>query len=143
MKPARFPVALSLATSLALSGAAPAFGAAAGEEWEYTISVEAEGMKMPPYPVKMCMEPEQGDIPPLESNCKLKNRSISGGTTSFHIVCGPPEPGEVKGQLTRKGDRVEGNYTFVSQGEQMKMTTVGRRLGKCDLSKEQGAAGKR
>lgn len=142
MKPARFPVALSLAAWLAASGAAPAFGAV-GEEWEYTISIQAQDMNVPPYPVKMCMEPAQGDIPPLEPHCKLKSSSISGGTTSFHIVCGPPEPGDVKGQLTRKGDRVEGNYTFVSQGEQMKMTTVGRRLGKCDLSKEQGAAGKR
>ena len=142
MKSARFPAALSLAASLALLAAAPAFGAAAGEEWEYTISVESEGMKMPPYPVKMCMETEQGDIGRQPGLHRLHHLVPAPRAGAFRIVCGPPEPGEVKGQLTRKGDRIEGSYTFISEGEQMKMTTVGRRLGKCDPSKERRPAGK-
>lgn len=136
MKCVRFPAALSLAASLALAGAGPSFGAAAGEEWEYTMTFDMDGTMTPMPPVKVCSDSTQGDVPPLESHCKLKNRSVSGSTTSFHVVCGPPEPGEVKGQLTRKGDRIEGSYTFTSDGEQLKMTTVARRLGKCDPSKE-------
>ncbi len=140
MKPRLFPAALSLAAAAALLGATTAFAGATGEEWEYTITVDMNGMKMPMQPMKVCMEPDQGDLPPLEPNCQLKSSGVSGATTSFHVVCGEPEPGEMKGQFTRKGDRLEGSYTFTADGEQATMTTVGRKLGKCDPSKEPGSA---
>jgi len=135
MKSTRFTAILSLATLLAPFAAPPAFGAATGEKWEYTVTVDMDGMKMPMQPVKVCEDAARGDVPPLESNCELKSRSISDGTTRFHVVCGPPQAGEVTGQFTRTGDRLEGNYTFSGDGEQMKMTTVGHKLGNCDPAK--------
>jgi hypothetical protein len=140
MKSTRFAAVPPLAASLVLLCAAPAFGAAAGEKWEYTVTVDMDGMKMPMQPVKVCEGAAQGDMPPLESNCELKSRSISDGTTRFHVVCGPPQAGEVTGQFTRDGDRVEGNYTFSGSGAQMKMTTVGHRLGNCDPAKARRSA---
>jgi hypothetical protein len=109
--------------------------AAAGEQWEYAMTVEMEGMKMPLPASKVCIKADEGHTPPVEKNCKLKDRKVSGATTTFHIVCGPPEPGELKGQFTRKGDRVEGRYTMTQDGEAMTVAAVGKKLGACDPSK--------
>lgn len=119
----------------ALVGAPPASAQAKGEEWDYAMTVEMGGMKMPLPPSKVCVKPDEGHTPPVDRHCKLKDRKVSGATTSFHIVCGPPEPGELKGQFTREGDRVEGRYTMTREGDTMTVLAVGRRLGACDPSK--------
>lgn len=117
--------------------------AAKGEEWEYAMTVEMEGMKMPLPPSKVCVRPEEGNTPPVEEHCKVKERKVSGATTSFHVVCGPPEPGELKGQFARKGERVEGRYTMTQGGDTMTVVANGRRLGNCDPSKPPLPAGKK
>jgi hypothetical protein len=113
-----------------------------GESWDYAMTVEMEGMKMPLPATQTCVRPDDGNTPPVEKHCKLKDRKTSGGTTTFHIVCGPPEPGEMKGQFTRKGDRVEGRYTMKNADGEMVVTANGRKLGACDPSKPALPVGK-
>jgi hypothetical protein len=133
--------------SLVLCMTATAGGALAagtgGEEWDYAMSVEMAGMKMPMPSTKMCVRPEDGNTPPVEKHCQLKEHSITGSTTSFHIVCGPPEPGELKGQFRRHGDRVEGRYTMTQGSDTMTVVAVGRKLGTCDPSKPVLPAGRK
>lgn len=133
----RLVAALLLA---ATGGAALADG---GEQWDYALTMEMGGMKMPLPASTVCVRPQEGDTPPVEKHCKVKERKVRGATTTFQIVCGPPEPGEMKGQFTRKGDRVEGRYTMTQQGESMTVTAVGRRLGGCDPSRPSVPVGKR
>ncbi|MCS7101768.1 MAG: DUF3617 domain-containing protein [Burkholderiaceae bacterium] len=106
-----------------------------GEEWEYALTMQMEGMKMPLPPSRVCLRPDEGHAPETEKHCTFKERKVSGATTTFHIVCGPPDPGEVKGSYTRKGDRVEGRYTIKRGANTMTVQADGRRLGRCDPSK--------
>lgn len=126
----------------ALVGAPCAVAQPTGEEWDYALTMEMEGMKMPLPSSKVCVRPDEGNTPPMDKNCKLKDRKVSGNTTTFHIVCGPPEPGELKGQFTRKGDRVEGRYTMTQGSDTMTVVAVGRKLGACDPSKPALLVGK-
>ncbi len=106
-----------------------------GEEWDYALTMEMEGMKMPLPSSKVCARPDEGNTPPVDKNCKLRDRKVSGSTTTFHIVCGPPEPGELKGRFTRKGDRIEGRYVMTQGRDAMTVAAIGRMLGACDPSK--------
>ncbi len=99
-------------------------------------------MKMPLPATKVCTRAEEGNTPPIDQHCKLKDRKITGGTTSFHIVCGPPQPSEMKGQFTRKGDRLQGRYTMTNADGEMLVTAEGRKLGACDPSKPALRGGK-
>lgn len=103
-----------------------------GEEWEWAMTVDMDGMKLPMPPTKSCVRPDEGYTPPVEKHCQMKDRKVSGSTTAFLIVCSPPTPGEMKGQFTRKGDRVEGRYTHTQGGDSMIVITNGRKLGACD-----------
>ncbi|ODU98307.1 MAG: hypothetical protein ABT20_18210 [Rubrivivax sp. SCN 70-15] len=114
-----------------------------GEEWDCAMSVEMQGMKMPMPGTKVCVRPEDGNAPPVEKHCELKEHRIVGGTTSFRIVCGPPEPGELKGQFTRRGDRVEGRYTMTQGSDTMTVVAVGTKLGACDPTKPLRPAGRK
>ncbi len=122
----------------------PALDAASvkGEQWDYAMTMEMAGMKMPLPAAQVCVRPEDGNTPPVEAHCKIKDRKVSGAKTTFHIVCGPPEPGELKGEFTRKGDRVEGRYTMTQDGESMTVVARGKKLGTCDPSKLPQPAGK-
>jgi len=132
----KFVEPMKWCTVVALGLTSPAsFAQANGEEWEYTMTVEMEGMQMPLPPSKVCVKPDEGHTPPVDKHCKLKDRKISGATTTFHIVCGPPEPAELKGKFTLKGDSVEGLYTVTQEGEITTVVAVGKKLGDCDPSK--------
>lgn len=136
--------ALAAIAALALAAAVgPAKAAGSqGEEWDYAMTVEMAGMKMPLPPSKVCVRPEDGNTPPVDKNCELKERKVSGATTTFRIVCGPPEPGELKGQFTRRGDRVEGRYTLKQGSDAMTVLANGRKLGACDSAKPATPRGK-
>ena len=131
-------LALSLSCTLATLPAK----AEEGEQWEYTMSAEMEGMKLPLPPTTVCVRPDDGLTPPVEPHCQLKDHKVSGNSTAFTIVCGPPEPGEMRGEFTRTGDRVEGRYTRESADGTMTVTTGGRLLGACDPSKPPLPGGK-
>ncbi|GIW55737.1 MAG: hypothetical protein KatS3mg082_2141 [Nitrospiraceae bacterium] len=113
-----------------------------GEEWEWTMTVDMQGMSLPVPPTKSCVRPDEGYTPPIEENCQMKNRKVSGGTTTFLIVCGPPTPGQMQGQFTRKGDRIEGRYTHTQGSDTMNVVTNGRRLGSCDPTQPSAGARK-
>lgn len=134
MSPRMVLAAAALAGALG-SGAGTVSAQSKGESWEYAMTVNMDGMKMPMPPSTVCVRPEDGHTPPVEKHCTLKDRKVSGATTTFHIVCGPPEPGEMKGQFTRKGDRVEGRYTMKSADGEMAVTSDGRKTGACDPSR--------
>jgi hypothetical protein len=125
----------TVAALAALAGAWPASAQPNGDEWEYAMTVEMAGMKMPLPPTMVCARPDEGNTPPVDKHCQLKDRKVSGSSTTFHIVCGPPEPGEMKGQFTRKGDRLEGRYTLKNADGEMIVVTTGRKLGACDPTK--------
>ncbi|MDH5265543.1 MAG: DUF3617 domain-containing protein [Betaproteobacteria bacterium] len=144
MSPTRFGFTAALTALTVLAPAAsPEAAPAKGEQWDYAMTMEMEGMKMPLPATRVCVAPEEGNTPPVEKHCKLKERKVRGITTTFHIVCGPPEPGELKGEFTRKGDRVEGRYTMKQDGESMTVVATGRKLGDCDPSKPPIAAARK
>lgn len=129
--------------ALSCAAAAPAWAQPRGEEWDYALTVEVGGMQMPLPATKVCARPDEGNTPPVDKHCQIKERKVSGATTSFRIVCGPPEPGELKGRFTRKGDRVEGRYTMTQGGDTMTVVAVGTRLGACDPSRPVSLEGKK
>ena len=106
-----------------------------GEEWEYAMTMETAGMKMPMPPTRVCARPDEGNTPVVDKNCQLNDVKTSGSTTSFRIICGPPEPSEGSGRFTRKGDRVEGRYMLKSADGEMVFASDGRKVGACDPSK--------
>lgn len=127
--------ALAVAASIGWLVAPPAAARPKGEEWDYALTMEIEGTKVPLPPVNVCVLPDEGHTPEVDVHCTLKDKKTAGETTRFHIVCGPPDPGEMKGSFTRNGDRVEGRYTMKQDGDTMTVLTVGRKLGACDPSK--------
>lgn len=123
---------MAVVAAAVLVGAASATAQPKGEEWEYAMATEMEGMKLQLPPSRACVRPDEGNTPAIDKNCQLKDVKVSGSTTNFRIVCGPPEPGEGSGRFTRKGDRVEGRYTMKNAGGEMIVTTDGRKVGPCD-----------
>jgi len=120
------------ASCMAILAAGPVAAQPKGEEWEWAMTVDMQGMSLPMPPTTSCVRPGEGYVPPIENHCRIKGQKVSGSTTTFLIVCGPPTPGEMRGQFTRKGDRIEGRYTHTQGGESMSVVTTGRRLGPCD-----------
>jgi hypothetical protein len=133
----------AVAAASTLVGVSPVSAQTRGEEWEYAMATEVEGMKLKLPPSKVCLRPEEGNTPTVDKNCQLKDVKVSGGTTNFRIVCGPPEPGEGIGRFTRKGDRVEGRYTMKNADGEMVVTTDGRKVGTCDLAKATPQGGRK
>lgn len=131
----RYTIIVFVTFCLALSVGSAVVAGNKGEQWDYTLAIEIEGKQMPLPPSKVCVRPEDGDTPPVEKHCQVSERTVSGNTTTFRIVCGSPEPGELKGQFTRKGDHVEGRYAMTQDGEVLTVVASGHRLGTCDPDK--------
>ncbi|HQR20731.1 MAG TPA: DUF3617 family protein [Burkholderiaceae bacterium] len=131
----KLPWRSAIAVCAVVAGSGAALAQAKGEEWEYAMTMEMAGMKMPMPPTRVCARPDEGNAPVVDKNCQLKDVKTSGSTTSFRIICGPPEPSEGSGRYTRKGDRVEGRYTLKSADGEMAFTSDGRKVGACDPSK--------
>lgn len=128
------PPALSLSFALTFNvGAATA--APAGESWEYSGAMEMMGMKMPMPPQQVCHKAGETAVPPVDKRCATKDVKASGSKATFRIVCGPPDPMEGTGEMTRKGDRSEAVYRLKSKQGEMTMTMNGRRLGPCAAQK--------
>ncbi|MBI5462974.1 MAG: DUF3617 family protein [Gammaproteobacteria bacterium] len=103
----------------------------AGEEWEYTGSMDMMGMKMALPPVKRCEKPGQDKTPPVDGNCKVSDVQTQGNTTSFNIKCGPPEPMEGSGTTTRTNNQLDASYTLKTADAEMTYTMTGKKLGPC------------
>ena len=111
--------------------AAPGHAQTAGEAWEYTGSMEMEGMKMPIPPSRACALPGESATPPVDPRCKVTDLRTSGNKTTFQIVCGPPEPMQGSGESTRTGDRIDARYRLKSTSGEVAMTLNGRKVGTC------------
>ena len=106
--------------------------AAAGEEWEYAMSMEAQGMSMSMGTVKVCRAAQSSLKPGLAQNCKLEDYKRSGNTASFRAVCGPPQPSVMSGEMTRSGDTMSGTLHMKQGGQEMLMKQTARKLGGCN-----------
>ena len=120
-----------LTLMVAVLTAGPLAAQAAGEQWEYTGTMEMMGMKMPLPPAKMCQKPDAAQTPPVQNNCKVSDVQKQGNTTSFKILCGPPEPMEGSGKTTRTGDRLDFTYRLKSADGEMVTNMSGKKTGAC------------
>ncbi len=121
----------ALALTAAVLTAGPLAAQTTGEQWEYTGTMEMMGMKMPMPPTKMCQKPDAAQTPPMQSNCKVSDVQVQGNTTSFKILCGPPEPMEGSGKTTRTADRLETTYRMKSADGEMVYNMSGKKTGAC------------
>lgn len=117
-------------TALVLT-AGPLAAQTTGEQWEYTGTMEMMGMKMPIPPAKLCQKPDEAKMPPVQSNCKVSDVQVRGNTTSFKMLCGPPEPMEGSGTTTRTADRIETTYRMKSADGEMVYNMSGKKTGAC------------
>jgi len=124
--------------------AAPAALAAPGDGyiWEYTSTMDMEGMQMKMPPTQRCMpvaEPEK--TPPMQRDCTMDKLETVGNTTRFEMSCGSPPEMRGSGTSTVTETTLDGTYTMVSDDGEMKMHVVGQRMGPCDTSAPQPVMG--
>ena len=94
-------------------------------------------VQIPPATHTQCIS--QKDLVPQSQEpgqeCQISNTKVSGDTVSWTIVC-TSQGGtmEGKGQITYKGDQMNGSTEMVmkNQGVTMKSKIRGRRVGNCD-----------
>ena len=122
--------ALALITATVMT-AGPLAAQSTGEQWEYTGTMEMMGMKMPMPPTKLCQKPDAAQTPPVQNNCKVSDVQVQGNTTSFKILCGPPEPMEGSGKTTRTADRLDTSYRLKSADGEMVYNMSGKKTGSC------------
>ncbi len=132
--------ALCYRAGVVVAGIALAAGSAwaqkpAGESWDFSGTMKMDGMSMPIPPHKSCVKPDEAVAPPVEKNCKTTDMKVSGNTTSFKVVCGPPEPMTGTAKVTRTADTLEGTYTMKSSDGEMTMVFNGKKLGNCTPGK--------
>ena len=126
----RHPMKVTLLGILSLMAAHIVF-AANGELWEYTLTFDMPGMTMPIGSGKICRAEDGAKKPNLPKNCKLDQYSVSGNTSTFHAVCGPPQPSIMSGEVTRSGDQVNGIFKVKGDGGEITMVQKAHKLGSC------------
>lgn len=127
-----------LATVLAL--AAPAVFAQQGqdEQWDVTMSMETEGMKMPGMNQKVCTKKgAREERMPMDKNCKMLDSSTSGNKRTFKFACQDGKDsytgtGEME-DLGKDAYRGKMNAAGTREGKAftMKMEFAGKRIGNC------------
>lgn len=107
-----------------------------GNLWEVTTSMEGAGMKMPGQTQQVCapVNAEGPEAMSAEDNrCQMTDIRRSPGKFSYKVQC--PD-GSGTGEMTYQGkDSYTQVMTMTMDGETMKMSTQGRRIGPCDASK--------
>ena len=108
-------------------------------KWEITTQTEMEGMAMsiPPITHTQCIKGDELVPQSQEANqeCQVTDIKTSGDTVSWKIVCSGQNGGmEGTGEVTYKGDTMEGTMDMVIQGAgmQVKNKISGKRIGDCD-----------
>jgi len=107
-----------------------------GNLWEVTTSMEGAGMKMPGQTQQVCA-PANAEGPEAmsgdDNRCQMTDVQRSPGRFSYKVQC--PD-GSGTGEMTYQGrDSYTQVMTMTMDGETMKMSTQGRRIGSCDASK--------
>ena len=109
-------------------------------KWEITIETEMVGMpdmNIPPVTHTQCLE--KGDLVPqseeASQECKMSDIKEDGDTVSWKIICsGKNGQMEGTGEVTYRGDSMEGAMNMVIKGAEMQIKNIisGRRIGNCD-----------
>lgn len=107
-----------------------------GNLWEVTTSMEGGGMKMPGQTQQVCA-PVNAEGPEAmsggDNRCQMTDIQRSPGKFSYKVQC--PD-GSGTGEMTYQGrDSYTQVMTMTMDGETMKMSTQGKRIGSCDASK--------
>jgi hypothetical protein len=110
---------------------APVANAASGEQWEYTMTLEAPGTSMPMGTAKICIASSAALKPNLRDDCKLVDYKASGSKATFKAACSVPGPSTMGGEMTRAGDVVSGTLRMTQGGNETVIKQVGRKLGTC------------
>lgn len=132
-------VGLALA---ALALIAPAALAVPGDGyiWEYTSTMEMQGMKMPMPVMQRCQAAARPEnIPPMQGSCTVSKVQTSGDTTTFEMSCPAPNEMNGSGSSTITETTQDSAWTFRSAEGEMTMTMRGERKGPCDTSAPQPA----
>lgn len=128
----RLPVA-----ALVMAFLASAVGAEEpGNLWEVTTSMEGGGMQMPGRTDQVCA-PVSAEGPEAmsggDNRCQMTDIQRSPGKFTYKVQC--PD-GSGTGEMTYQGrDSYTQVMTMTMDGETMKMSTQGKRIGTCDASK--------
>jgi hypothetical protein len=127
-----------LAATLAL--AAPAVFAQQGQDdqWEVTMSMESDGMKMPAMTQKVCTKKgAREERMQMDKNCKITDSKTSGSKYTFKFVCQDDKSnytgtGEME-DLGKDAYRGKMAASGTREGEKfdMKMDMSGKKLGNC------------
>jgi len=105
----RRPTTVALLAIAAIMITQPLY-AANGELCEYILTFDMPGMTMPIGSGEICRAQDGAQKPNLPNNCKRDQYSVGGNTSTFHAVCGPPQPSIMSGEVTRSGDQVNGIF---------------------------------
>ncbi len=134
---------LSLVAFMLLGAVSSALSQEPGDLWEVTTSMEASGMKMPGSTQQVCA-PVNAEGPEAmaakDDRCQINDVQRSPGRFSYKVKC--PE-GSGSGEMTYQGKESYASVvTMTMDGDTMKMSSKGRRIGSCDASqlKKQVAA---
>lgn len=107
-----------------------------GNLWEVTTSMEGGGMKMPGQTQQVCA-PVTAEGPEAmsggDNRCQMSDIQRSPGKFTYKVQC--PD-GSGTGEMTYQGrDSYTQVMTMTMDGETMKMSMQGKRIGTCDASK--------
>ncbi len=134
---------LSLAAFALVLVGSPGYAQEPGNLWEVTTSMEAAGMKMPGSTQQVCA-PVNAEGPEAmaarDDRCEVSDVKRSPGKFSYKVKC--PE-GSGSGEMTYQGKESYASVvTMTMDGDTMKMSSTGKRIGACDASqlKKQVAA---
>lgn len=133
----RLPLASSAPAFMALAFlVSPAGAEEPGNLWKVTTSMEGGGMSMPGQTQEVCV-PVAAEGPeamaPADNRCQMTDIRRSPGKFTYNVTC--PE-GSGTGVMTYQGsDSYTQVLTMTMEGQSMKMSTQGTRLGSCDASK--------
>jgi len=113
-------------------------------KWKITIETKIEtemvgmpDMNIPPVTHTQCLE--KGNLVPqseeASQECKISDIEEDGDTISWKIICsGKNGQMEGTGEVTYRGDSMEGTMGMVIKGANMQVKNIinGRRIGDCD-----------
>lgn len=134
---------LFFAVFVLLGAVSSALGQEPGDLWEVTTSMEAAGMKIPGSTQKVCA-PVNSEGPEAMSGgddgCQVSDVQRAPGKFSYKLKC--PD-GSGSGEMNYQGkESYTSVVTMTMDGDTMKMSSTGKRIGSCDASqlKKQAAA---
>lgn len=137
---------LSPVVILAAIAAAAPVGAAESMQpglWEIRVNMTMPGMEnmheMPEQVIKKCLQGkdiEAGVAAPAQSECKVNDYKVEGGTATWQIACSDDMPMTGSGHMTTSATAYDGAIDMTMGDEEggsmaMHQTISGKRIGDC------------